>query len=83
MRFPDVVTRLVGSKGRSPVIAGRSQDVAEKVLVEALRTLSHVCVKVADVLEAQRLNRAGFEEQGKFLERLDGKTPEKKPADGP
>lgn len=79
MKLPDLVTRLVGSRGRSPVVGARSQDAAEKVLVEALRTLSHVCVKVADVLEAQRLHRSGFESQGKFLERLD----EKKKADEP
>jgi hypothetical protein len=31
-----------------------------------------VCGRIADFLEAQRLSRAGYEEQGKFLERLDG-----------
>lgn len=44
-------------------------------MVEALRTLSQVCVKVADVLEAQRLSRNGYEDQGKFLERLDDTNP--------
>lgn len=51
--------------------SGSAQDQAEKMLGEAFRLLGQVCVRMAEVVEAQRLGRAGYERQGKFLERLD------------
>jgi hypothetical protein len=48
-----------------------AQEQAEKLLVESFRTLASLCARMADFLEAQRLTRAGYEQQGKFLERLD------------
>ena len=47
-----------------------AQDQAEKLLVESFRTLSSMCTKLADFIETQRLQRQGYDEQGKFLERL-------------
>jgi len=47
------------------------QDQAERLLVETFRTLSSLCSRLADVVESQRLTRAGYRGQGRFLERLD------------
>jgi len=47
------------------------QDQAERLLVETFRTLSSLCTRLADMVESQRLNRAGYQGQGRFLERLD------------
>jgi hypothetical protein len=55
------------------------QDEAERLLVETFRTLSSLCTRLADVVESQRLNRAGFRGQGRFLERLDRNAPPSKP----
>lgn len=83
MRLPGILQRLVAAKDRAPVVGGaKGQDAAEKVMVEALRTLSQVCVKVADVIEAQRLTRQGYEGQGKFLERLDRPDEAQRPPPG-
>ena len=46
-------------------------DQAERLLVEAFRTLSTLCNRLADMVESQRLTRAGYRDQGRFLERLD------------
>jgi ribose 1,5-bisphosphokinase PhnN len=48
-----------------------AQDQAEKLLAESLRTLGQVCSKVADFIEAQRLERRGYSQQNDFLHRLD------------
>ncbi|XXF79418.1 hypothetical protein P2318_06610 [Myxococcaceae bacterium GXIMD 01537] len=48
-----------------------AQDHAEKVLAESLRMLGQVCSKVADLIEAQRLERQGFSQQNHFLRRTD------------
>ncbi len=58
-----------------------AQDQMEKVLAESLRTLGQVCAKVADLIEAQRLQRQGYTQQQDFLRRLDqepGASPRKK-----
>lgn len=65
MKFP-----LFPWKDRS-LAKEAAQDQAEKLLVESFRTLSEMCTKLADFIETQRLQRQGYEEQGKFLERLD------------
>ena len=46
-------------------------DQAERLLVETFRTLSTLCTRLADMVETQRLTRAGYRDQGRFLERLD------------
>ncbi len=48
-----------------------AQDQVEKVLADSLRTIGQVCAKVADLIEAQRLQRQGYSQQNDFLRRLD------------
>jgi len=55
-----------------------AQDQVEKVLAESLRVLSQVCTKVADLIEAQRLERSGYS-QNTLLQRLDRPAEETKP----
>jgi len=76
MKFTDLFRRPNTELGRP------SQDQAEKLLADSFRTLGQVCGRLADFLDKQRLSKAGFEEQGKFLERLDRKpqpAPENEP----
>jgi hypothetical protein len=56
---------------RSDLAARAAQDHAEKLLAESLRLLGQCCAKLADVLEAQRLARSGYQQQGEFLKRVD------------
>lgn len=65
------LSRLFGAPGPSDLSRAVVQDRAEKLLAESFRLLGQVCEKMADLVETQRLKRAGYEEQGKFLERLD------------
>ena len=51
--------------------AADAQDQVEKLLAESLRLLSQTASKVADLIEAQRLQRAGYESQNVLLRRLD------------
>lgn len=48
-----------------------AQDQVEKLLADSLRTLGQVCAKVADLIEAQRLQRQGYTQQNDFLRRVD------------
>jgi hypothetical protein len=48
-----------------------AQDQLEKVLADSLRKLGHVCGKIADLIEAQRLGRQGYTQQQELLRRLD------------
>lgn len=66
MKFPELFRRE-----KSSVAAREAQDRAEKLLAESFRLLSQVCTKVADLIETQRLQRAGYGPQEKFLERTD------------
>lgn len=66
MKLPEIFR-----KERSPQAAREAQDRAEKLLAETFRTLGQLCGKFADLIEAQRLARGGFEKPGRFLERLD------------
>ena len=70
MKFPVFPWR---EKDRS-LAQKAAQDQAEKLLVESFRTLSQMCGKLADFIETQRLQREGYDQQGKFLERLDEKN---------
>jgi len=59
-------------RGRTAdVLAPSSQDRAQRVMAQSLRTVSGVCLKVADFLDSQRMQRAGADTPGAFLERLD------------
>jgi hypothetical protein len=66
MKFPQLFRRE-----KTPQAAHEAQDRAEKLLAECLRALGKAFSKLGDLVEAQRLSRAGFGEQGKYLERLD------------
>lgn len=48
-----------------------AKDQAEKLLAESLRLLGQACGKVADLIEAQRLERQGYSEQNQLLRRMD------------
>jgi hypothetical protein len=48
-----------------------AKDQVEKILADSLRVLGQVCSKVADLIEAQRLERQGYSQQQDFLRRLD------------
>ncbi|MBM7118632.1 hypothetical protein [Archangium primigenium] len=72
MKLPSLFRRE-----RSVIQRANAQDQLEKVLAESLRVLGQVCTKVADVIESQRLERAGYA-QNTLLQRLD-----KPPADAP
>ncbi|MGZ3460247.1 MAG: hypothetical protein ACXU86_17295 [Archangium sp.] len=57
-------------RDRTVIKRADAQDQAEKLLAESLRLLSQVCTKVADLIETQRLERAGYS-QNTYLQRLD------------
>lgn len=50
------------------------QGQFEKLVADSLRALSQAFSKLADAVDAQRLSRAGYEKQEKFLERMDQKA---------
>ena len=58
-------------RDRSVLKPADAQDQVEKLLAESLRLLSQTASKVADLIEAQRLQRAGYESQNVLLRRLD------------
>jgi hypothetical protein len=64
-------------RDRTVIKRADAQDQAEKVLAESLRLLSQVCTKVADLIETQRLERAGYSNNA-YLRRLDN---QKQPGD--
>ncbi|HZH16582.1 MAG TPA: hypothetical protein VE057_19675 [Archangium sp.] len=57
-------------RDRTVIKRADAQDQAEKILAESLRLLSQVCTKVADLIETQRLERAGYSNNA-YLQRLD------------
>ena len=66
VKFPSLLRvreRLMAPLGQT--------DQAERLVVETFRTLSTLCSRLADLVESQRLNRAGYDRQDRFLERLD------------
>lgn len=56
---------------RQELAPSPAQDQAERLLAESLRTLAHLCTNMAEWVEAERLRRKGYEQQGRRLERLD------------
>jgi hypothetical protein len=74
VKFPSLLRvreRLLAPLGQT--------DQAERLLVETFRTLSTLCSRLADRVESQRLTRAGYRDQGRFLERLDRGGPSSRP----
>lgn len=69
---------LLFRRDRSILKRPDAQDQVEKLLAESLRTLGQVCSKVADLIEAQRLERQGYSQQQDFLRRLD-QEPDQRP----
>ena len=70
VKFPSLLRvrdRLLAPLGQT--------DQAERLLVETFRTLSTLCTRLADMVEKERLTRAGYRDQGRFLERLDRERP--------
>ena len=67
MKFPSLL-RPVRERLLAPL---GHPDQAERLLVETFRTLSTLCTRLADAVEQQRLTRAGYRGQDRFLERLD------------
>jgi hypothetical protein len=65
MKLPSLFRRE-----RTVIQRANAQDQVEKVLAESLRVLGQVCTKVADLIETQRLERAGYS-QNTLLQRLD------------
>ena len=68
MRLPAIFNRdksIAAQKDRS--------DAVDKMLTETLRTVAGMFTKMADLIERQRLERSGYEEQEKFLQRTDKK----------
>jgi hypothetical protein len=77
VKFPSLLRvreRLLAPLGQT--------DQAERLLVETFRTLSTLCTRLADMVESQRLTRAGYRDQGRFLERLDRSSPSAHPDSG-
>lgn len=62
---------LLFRRDRTVIKRADAQDQAEKILAESLRLLSQVCTKVADLIETQRLERAGYSQNNTYLRRLD------------
>ncbi|HZH76608.1 MAG TPA: hypothetical protein VEY88_11275 [Archangium sp.] len=57
-------------RDRTVIKRADAQDQAEKILAESLRLVGQVCTKVADLIETQRLERAGYS-QNTYLKRVD------------
>jgi hypothetical protein len=62
---------LLFRRDRSVLKRPDAQDQMEKLIADSLRTLGQVCAKVADMIEAQRLERQGYSQQNDFLRRID------------
>lgn len=71
LRLGGMKLPLLFRRDKSILKGADAQDQVEKVLAESLRTLGQVCAKVADLIEAQRLQRQGYSQQNDFLRRLD------------
>lgn len=68
MRLPLLFRRENSSAARR-----ERQAQLERALTEGLRKLSEVLKTTADLIEARRLEKRGYEQQERFLERTDDK----------
>jgi len=71
LRFMRMKLPLLFRRDRTVIKRADAQDQAEKMLAESLRLLGQVCSKVADLIETQRLERAGYAQKDAYLRRLD------------
>jgi len=62
--------RFFRRENSSPARREREEQL-EKALAEGFRYLSQILAKSAEVIEARRLARGGYEKQEKFLERAE------------
>lgn len=58
---------------RTSAAARERTDGLERRLTETLRTIAMLCSSAADQIERRRLQRAGYETPGRFLERHEDK----------
>lgn len=65
-------------KENSSAARREREEQIEKALANGLRVLSDLFKKSAELIEARRLERSGYEKQEKFLERV----PPSQPRDG-
>lgn len=68
MRLPLLFRRENSSAARR-----ERQAQLERALTEGLRKLSEILKTTADLIEARRLEKRGYEQQERFLERTDDK----------
>lgn len=64
MRLPPLFRRENSSAARR-----ERADQVERAVTEGLRQLADLFKKAADLIEARRLERGGYEQQEQFLER--------------
>ncbi|MFT3709900.1 MAG: hypothetical protein QM817_19900 [Archangium sp.] len=67
-------------KENSSAARRERQEQIEKAIAEGLRRLSDLFKRSAELIEAQRLSRGGYEKQEKYLERV--APPSKSTSDG-
>lgn len=67
---------LLFRRDRTIIQRTDARDQTERILAESLRMMGQVCTKVADLIEAQRLQRAGYA-NNTLLHRVD--TPASEP----
>ena len=60
--------RFFRKENSSPARREREEKI-ERAVVDGFRRLSELLKKAADVIEAKRLERGGYDRQEKFLER--------------
>ena len=68
---------LLFRRDRTLIQRTDARDQTEKLLAESLRLVGQACTKVADLIEAQRLQRAGYS-HNTLLHRVDTPAPEPK-----
>ncbi len=70
MRLPSLFRRE-----NTSAAARERQERVERALTDGLRTLSSVLKQVADAVEQRRLQRNGFQQQERTLERVNRSRP--------
>ncbi len=66
MKFP-----VLFKREKSSAAVRQRQDEAEKLFAQSLRVLGRVLSKLADTVDSQRLSRAGYAKQERFLQRTE------------
>lgn len=70
-------------KENSSISRREREEQVERAVVQGFRKLSDLLKKAADLIEAQRLERGGYEKQETFLQRSDRENREKKDSTPP